>query len=590
LNLVYVVVEYEVAGAGGNDELIGGGRAGVRFGGGESRVGVSHVHDGSSGSGGDLSGVDLTWQVTPANVLRVEAAVSDTDLGGSANAYVAQLEHTSGAVAARAYYREQQEGFGLGQQSITEAGTRKVGAEGDYLISNAWRASMDAFQQTNLVADTDRLVAESMLSYLHGGLQLDGGLRAIREETVVGDDRNSNELVLGASRTLDDGRLKLTSAAEVQLNGRERNVDYPNRVLTGAEYALTPGVSLLTEQEVTFGDLRDTQNTRVGVKARPWDSAGAIATLTRRHGENGDRLFATTGLLQTWQFNEFWRFDFGVDRVQTLNTSAGAEDPEVLTYDPNVPPASGSVDDDFTAAYVGAGYREADWSITSRLEYHDGTRADKINLLAGMSRQLDDGQVVSGSFALRNQRQDDGAEQNASDLRFGIAWRPADSPWALLNRLDFVFDERRDASFDARTRKLVENMNANYAPSQRWQLALQFGLKYAVDDIDGAEYLGVTSLTGVEYRLNLSPRWDVGVQASALHSFEVAATQYSFGPSVGYNPFKNLWASLGYNVQGFEDGDFSGADYTAQGPYLKLRFKFDQESVQEYLDYASFDR
>ena len=50
-----------------------------------------------------------------------------------------------------------------------------------------------------------------------------------------------------------------------------------------------------------------------------------------------------------------------------------------------------------------------------------------------------------------------------------------------------------------------------------------------------------------------------------------------------------MWVSVGYNVTGFEDRDFTGADYTAQGPYLKLRFKVDQESAKEFLDYASFN-
>ena len=72
-----------------------------------------------------------------------------------------------------------------------------------------------------------------------------------------------------------------------------------------------------------------------------------------------------------------------------------------------------------------------------------------------------------------------------------------------------------------------------------------------------------------------------------LHSFGTQTSSYSTGASVGYNPYKNVWVSVGYNVTGFEDGDFTGADYTAQGPYLKLRFKVDQDSAREFLDYAS---
>jgi hypothetical protein len=44
---------------------------------------------------------------------------------------------------------------------------------------------------------------------------------------------------------------------------------------------------------------------------------------------------------------------------------------------------------------------------------------------------------------------------------------------------------------------------------------------------------------------------------------------------------RNMWASLGYNWDGFRDDDFTASDYTAEGVYLKFRLKFDQHSVRE---------
>ena len=40
--------------------------------------------------------------------------------------------------------------------------------------------------------------------------------------------------------------------------------------------------------------------------------------------------------------------------------------------------------------------------------------------------------------------------------------------------------------------------------------------------------------------------------------------------------WKNLWVSLGYNVQGFSAPDLSGEAYTQRGVYLHLNFKFDE--------------
>ena len=36
----------------------------------------------------------------------------------------------------------------------------------------------------------------------------------------------------------------------------------------------------------------------------------------------------------------------------------------------------------------------------------------------------------------------------------------------------------------------------------------------------------------------------------------------------------------GYNITGFDDGLFPGADSAEQGPYLAVRFKFDEGSLK----------
>jgi hypothetical protein len=43
---------------------------------------------------------------------------------------------------------------------------------------------------------------------------------------------------------------------------------------------------------------------------------------------------------------------------------------------------------------------------------------------------------------------------------------------------------------------------------------------------------------------------------------------------------KNIWISVGYNIEGFSDRDFSRANYTAKGLYLQFNLKFDQDSVR----------
>ena len=66
-----------------------------------------------------------------------------------------------------------------------------------------------------------------------------------------------------------------------------------------------------------------------------------------------------------------------------------------------------------------------------------------------------------------------------------------------------------------------------------------------------------------------------------LRSWEIGQTDYGTQASVGLMAGRNLWISAGYNFDGFMDRDFSKADFTAQGPFIKLRMKFDQVSVRD---------
>jgi hypothetical protein len=93
----------------------------------------------------------------------------------------------------------------------------------------------------------------------------------------------------------------------------------------------------------------------------------------------------------------------------------------------------------------------------------------------------------------------------------------------------------------------------------------------------------VTQLLGVEGRYDLARRWDVGAWSSILAALDAGTTDYGFGASVGYSFIENLWLSFGYNVHGYEDSDFSQGDFTAEGPFIKFRLKFDQESLRSML-------
>src|SRR3989304_8966486 len=48
----------------------------------------------------------------------------------------------------------------------------------------------------------------------------------------------------------------------------------------------------------------------------------------------------------------------------------------------------------------------------------------------------------------------------------------------------------------------------------------------------------------------------------------------------GYRVYKNLYAGVGYNLSRMNDSDLSGANYQSHGPFLELKFKFDEDTLK----------
>jgi hypothetical protein len=48
------------------------------------------------------------------------------------------------------------------------------------------------------------------------------------------------------------------------------------------------------------------------------------------------------------------------------------------------------------------------------------------------------------------------------------------------------------------------------------------------------------------------------------------------GLELVYQAVNDLRVSAGYNYRGFNGGGLQGTDYTSQGFYVRMRFKFDE--------------
>jgi len=578
LNPVFIVVEYESYDATDEDYTYGG-RGAVKLLNKKLEIGATYIHEGSKGAKGDLGGLDAKIDFGTNTQLRAEIATTETDVNGvetKGDAYLAEVTHHSSNFKGQLYIREQGEGFGLGQQNGSEAGTRKIGADASYRFSKEFNASGEAYRHFNLDTDAERDLGEATVNYTGNRTTVHAGLRHAEDRLVDGTVNRSDQIIAGASRRMFSNRLQLRLDREQSLGANDDNPDFPTRTIIGADYKMTESVVLFGEQELTQGENEDTQGTRLGMKATPWSGGHVNTSIERQFNEYGPRAFANLGLKQTWNLNEKWGVDAGLDHSRTV------EKPGNTPFNVNAPPSSGS-DYDFTALSIGATYKEKHWSWASRVEFRYGENENKWGITTGIYSEPVSGIGLSTGAQILRTEADRGSDTTDADIRFGLAYRPKNTRWIILDRLDLKFNKQEDSDSNLENWRIVNNMNANFKPNRKTQISLQYGLKYVEDIIDGDHYSGYTDLIGVEGRYDLTKRWDVGLRTSVLHSWRADQIDYSSGVSLGCNVIKNAWLSIGYNFIGFEDEDFSRAGFTAKGPFIQFRFKFDQESVRDAL-------
>jgi hypothetical protein len=260
--------------------------------------------------------------------------------------------------------------------------------------------------------------------------------------------------------------------------------------------------------------------------------------------------------------------------------------PGAVPFDDDVPMAQGTTNNDFTAVSIGATYTGVNFTLANRVESRNSETEHKTGAIVNWERNLIDGIGYAISTQLFDTNRADDSSAFDGNIRVSLGYRPLSSRWIILNRLDFKLNE--EISFlgeKFRQRKLVDNIVANFKPNRSHQLSLNYGIKYVVDNFDDQEFSGTTHLLGSEYRYDLTSFFDIGLHEQILYSVNSDNYLYSTGLSTGFNLAKNIWLSFGYNFDGFEDKDFSAAGYTAAGPYIKFRMKFDQDSASEILDW-----
>jgi hypothetical protein len=603
----FIVAEYEVDGVGGRT-LNAGGRVALRSGDGNLQAAATVIRDKDGASEASLVGADLRYRPSASTEVRAEIAVSErrgeAATAGTAHAWQVEAEHHGPAFDVLAYARERQAGFGLGHTSGAEDGTRKLGLDARARLGDAFSFTGSAWREDYLATDARRLAARGLFEYRGRDVSARAGITFADDRLADGREAQSTILQLGATKRLLGNRLELDAQTELPIGGEDESIDFPARHRLGARYAVSSDVHLVGAYEIADGEHVDARTARIGFDLAPWAGARiALSGNVQDITEYGPRSFAGFGLSQSLVLDEHWSVDATLDGNRTVG---GIDPARILT--PRHPVSSGgfvgsgaTITEDFTAVTAGATYRARLWSVTGRAEYRAGEEGDRYGFTAAAMRQIGEGSAAGGAVNWFVARGDGGTETRTANVQLSWAHRPAGSRWSWLEKLELREDSVSGAvaglpgptglplavSGDARSRRVVNSLSINYSADgargnglDRSELSLFWGARYVADRFGDEDVKGFSNLVGADLRFDLSQTLDVGIAGTVRHGLGGRAIAWSGGPSIGISPMKNGWLSVGWNIVGFEDSDFEEARYTRSGPYVTMRFKFDQTSLR----------
>lgn len=589
LNPVRIVVIYETEIAG-DDHYVYGGRGALRSTGG-SELGATAVVEETGVSNDTLYGVDGKLVITEKTALKVEAAQSSTVEKGDGSAWKTEFSTQFTNARLEAYYRHIDTTFKNPSMTGNEIGTEKYGVKGSYRLSEPILLLGESFYQSDLLNDTRLTVTSAGVSQKLDTAILDYGVKYVRSRETSGEDRSAPMVYGGVGGKLSD-RLEASLLREQAFTSATPK-DYPTRTIAKATYQMTKQTSAFVTQELQESGEDRKNSTVAGISTKlsdrtmvttsyqnttgiersskagaeivsKWELAKEL-TLTGKTGyqmENsmtGDRGQALLGVDTSWLATKNLRLGIKAERVHLVS---GTSDPAGVN----------------TALALSSEYLvRDDMKIGGRYELRDSPN-EFANLVAfggawKLSREVS--LLSKASYWMSDKSE---GMDTLFDGEIGGAYRPLgkDSLY-LLGMLRFKADSKGSAVEGVDSRDLIGSVEF----SRRVAPWLTFHNKYAgkMSWYESSSAYTDLILAGVVY--DIDKYWDVGIDAKLMNQYQSGLTSYGIVPKISYLLQKNLKLGIGYNLADLNDRDLSGESYQAQGPFVELKFKFDEITIEE---------
>jgi uncharacterized repeat protein (TIGR01451 family) len=561
-------------------------------------VGGSYVREENPITPFTLYSTNAVYQLGKGTFLLGEWARTEDELLGAGNAYRFELRHLGENSAARIFWGRAELGF-RNPSALLQSGRTEGGAQFAFKLGPNTRLLIEGVDSETELGGSRRGVMAAVEQTLWKDVRFEVGGRYAREDG--GAATATSLLTPGATpNEMRTARAKLTvpmpwTAGAGRLFGEyEQDLFDPEKRLAaiGGDYQLDAKTRLYARHELISSlgspyDLNSVQrqnSTIVGVESTYMKDAQLFNEFRMRDAISGREAEAALGLRNTWPLARGLRAMTTFERISPV---------ALRQTDPVAGELVQSLE---TTAITGAlEYTDnPDWKGTARLELRTSQQTDSLLNTLGIAWKVNRDWTFLGKtiLYLTDQKIDGTANQEQARIQLGMAWRPNDSDrWNALMKYEFKtetgtlsgsalgnsFDDAGNLRDGRRTVQIV-SVDVNYQPTASLVLSGHYAGKYASEDAYDTDGSATAHLLAGRVIFDLTRKFDVGLNASVL--FSEGGVRYGIGPEIGYTLHENLRAGIGYNFIGFTDRDLSEEQYTQEGVYLALRWKFDEETFQ----------
>lgn len=570
LNPYSIRVTVEVEEETGQDYWVGGVQVEQKLGK-KLTIGAAAVREDNPVDAYQLGSVNASVKLAENTKIIAEFAQSDRETKDIGNASRVELTHVQGRINARVYYGESDAAFDNPAAPLS-SGRAESGVKLQVNMNRWGSLNTEAIRTENTSTGGVRhgvkaTVTRSINQYLSAEL----GARFYDETAVPANNIGLGVTPYEGVTAHSKLNIQIPQLSGASIYGEyEQDIKHSDRkvVAVGGDYRINPQSKLYARHELVsslsgafaLNDQQQRNSTIVGVESNYMKDGRVFSEYRVRDAINAQDVEAAIGLRNGWYLTEGLRLNTNFEQIRTLK---------------------GSDTRDAIATSLGIEYLANPlWKATGKIDLRWADSSDTILNTLGFAYKLsrDWTLLTKNIFSLTDNHALTSGNRIQNRFQLGAAYRQVDTNrWDALTKIEYKLDDNQTSKTNIiETDAYIFSTHINYHPTRRWTFSNQYAAKWLSDRKNEISSDSSTYLVGGRVLHDITERWEASVQAGFLGG-DLGGKRTVLGAEAGYLVTTNLWLSLGYNWLSYQDADLVGTDFTVDGAYMRLRFKFDED-------------